>query len=210
MVLEGRRRQRVDVAPKLAALHDGRRVSRRQPWPRDSGCSAGRELPRGVWAALGFGWLPDALRRWRRCSPAVSSRAEAAQVPRPQGEQGLHSLISVGIRTLGEELSGPARRRRGRRDGWFLLVAYRHASTPPQPKPFHKLCTTGRRRSFKLVLLLLCSRLCPRREPARSRARSAHSPADRQRPKETLPAGRRGAVLVRRRREPALSKTGNG
>ena len=99
---------------------------------------------------LRVGWLPDALRRWRRCSPAVSSRAEAAQVPRTQGEQELHSLISVGIRTLGEELSGPARRRRGRRDGWSLLVAYRHASTqPPQPSHFTALC--GRQASEGIV-----------------------------------------------------------
>ena len=81
-----------------------------------------------VWGATRL--QPRGLRRARE---AAHSRASW------EGERGLRSVpsISVGIRTLGEELSGPARRRRGRRDGWFLLVAYRHASTPPQPKPFH-------------------------------------------------------------------------
>ena len=48
----------------------------------------------------------------------------------------LLSLISVGISIVGEELSGLTRRRRGRRDGCFLLVSYQDASTQP-PQPFH-------------------------------------------------------------------------
>ena len=74
----------------------------------------------GCGLPAGVGWLPDATRRWRRCSPAVSSRAEAAQVPGPQGEQELLSLISVEISIVGEELSGAARRSSGRRDASCL------------------------------------------------------------------------------------------
>ena len=106
-------------------------------------------------ARRGVGWLPDATRRWRRCSPAVSSRAEAAQVPGPQGEQELLSLISVRISIVGEELSGATRPNSGRGDGCFLLVSYQDASTqPPQPKAFHSLCATGQARSICFRLLL--------------------------------------------------------
>ena len=108
----------MDVAAQLAALHDGHRGLATAALASGLRCSAGRELPRGVRAARrGVGWLPDATRRWRRCSLAVSSPAEAAtQQCVPGGRAGVTFLISVGISIVGEELSGPTRRRRGRRD----------------------------------------------------------------------------------------------
>ena len=95
-------------------------------------------LPRGAGCPLLFKRVgSDALAapRSERAREAAHGRASW------EGERGLRSVpsISVGIRTLGEELSGPARRRRGRRDGWFLLVAYRHASTQPSHGHFTAL-----------------------------------------------------------------------
>ena len=54
------------------------------------------------------------------CSPRSEARAEAAQAPRPSGRAGVTFLISAGISIVGEELSGPTRRRRGRRDASCL------------------------------------------------------------------------------------------
>ena len=68
------------------------------------------------------------------CSPRSEARAEAAQAPRPSGRAGVTFLISAGISIVGEELSGPTRRRSGRRDGWFLLVSYQDASTASAAK----------------------------------------------------------------------------
>ena len=100
--------------------------------------------------------------RTRRGGGVVAApRSEARARGQPmshQGEPGVTFLISVGISIVGEELSGLTRRRRGRRDGCFLLVSYQDASTQP-PQPFHFTASVRPAGVGSLRLPILCSQL---------------------------------------------------
>ena len=177
-------------------------------------CSAGRELPRGVRAARhGVGWRPDATRRWRRCSPAVSSRAEAAQVPVHRESAGvtfLNFCWNFNRRRGALRPDAPAERSRR----WMRMLAsvLQAASTPPQPSNFIA--------SVRLVGVGVLSRFIAFVQPALPATRAGaktgpgHSPADRQRLIRRCRRGRAelywSGVASRRRaaREPAHSRQG--